>query len=118
MLTREPPHLTQQEIASFLAAKTIAAATAFLDGRSDGAALARDADRLCGELLVVSSEPDCNALADPTRLLVIAMRRASVATGTRALRWRAIMIAFVDLVRNEATELRLAAEARVRETRQ
>ena len=102
--------LTAPEIASYLAAKSIAAATAFLDGRSDGAALAKAADQLCGELLVVASEPACNAISDPTRMLVVAMMRGAVATGLRAQRWRAIMIAFVDLVRAEATELRQAGQ--------
>lgn len=109
--------MTAPEIASFLAAKSIAAATAFLDGRSDGAMLARAADQLCAELLTVSSDPACNAISDPTRMLVVAMMRGAVATGTRAQRWRAIMIAFVDLVRAEATELRVANDEAWKATR-
>ncbi len=107
---RSRAELSPPEIASFLAAKAIAAATAFLDGRSDGAALGRAADQLIGEMLLVN-DPACNALADPTRLLVISMLHGAVASGTRAQRWRAIMLAFVDLVRVEAGALRETTES-------
>ncbi len=101
------PILTPSEIAQFLAAKAIGHATAFLDGRIDAGALGQQADALCGELLVVSGEPACNHLSDPTRLLVVVMMRAACASpGPRADRWQSIMHGFVDLVRHESAETR------------
>jgi hypothetical protein len=64
---RPRAEMSPVEIATFLAGKAIAEATAFLQGRSDDTRLARAADQLCGELLVVTGEPACNAIADPTR---------------------------------------------------
>lgn len=100
---QSPAELTKLQIARFLAAKSIAAASAFIDGRSDAAQLARDADQLCGELMLVADDPDCSMLADTTGLLVASMMRSAVAVGPRLLRWRAIMAALLDLVRLEAT---------------
>jgi hypothetical protein len=101
--------MSRPEIANFLAAKCVAVATSFLDGRSGAALLAREADGLCGELLVLGDHPDCNAIADPARLLVVTMMRTAIADGPRALRWRAIMAALVNLVRLEGMSMRRQA---------
>lgn len=98
--------LTPQEVASFLAATAIAGATAFIDGRSDAAALAKASDDLAGKLLLAGSDPATNGVLDPTRMLVICMMHAAIATGPRLLRWQAIMVSIVDLVRTENAAMR------------
>lgn len=98
--------LSPQEVASFLAVKAIAGATAFIDGRSDAAALARASDQLIVELLLAGDDPATNGVLAPTRLLAVCMMRAAIAAGPRQLRWRAIMSAFVDLVRTENAAMR------------
>lgn len=100
-------HLTRYEIASFLAGKAIAASTAFLQGRSDAEALARDADQLSGELLLIADDPACNAIADPTQLLVKVMMRSAIATGPLNQDWCLIMLAFVGLLRRQVAEMRM-----------
>jgi hypothetical protein len=100
------------DLANFLAGKAVAAATSYLDGRSDGAALALAADRLRLDLLAVETDPDCNGVVDPTRMMVVAMMHGAVSTGPRQARWHAVMTAFVDLVRTES--LSLADQRRTR----
>jgi hypothetical protein len=111
--------MSRPEIANFLAAKCVAAATSYLAGRSGAARLAREADSLCGELLDLGFDHDCNAIADPARLLVVAMMSTAIAerasfgpdieAGPRLLRWRAIMAALVDLVLLESKSMRRPA---------
>jgi len=98
-------NFTTPELANFLAAQAVAAATSYLERRSDGARLATEADRVFLELQLIGHDPRCNAVADPTRLLVVAMMRTAIATGVRAERWAAIMAAFVPLLREESAEL-------------
>lgn len=96
---------TAPELANFLAAQAVAAATSYLDGRSQAADLAREADRVFLELQAIGHDPACNAIADPTRVMVVAMMRTAIATGARAARWADIMAAFVPLLRQESSEL-------------
>jgi hypothetical protein len=96
---------TAPELANFLAAQAVAAATSFLDGRSEGAALAREADRVLLQLQLIENDPRCNAIADPTRLLLQVMMHTAIATGARAERWADLMAAFVPLLRQESTDL-------------
>jgi hypothetical protein len=98
-------NFTTPELANFLAAQAVAAATSFLEGRSDGARLGQEANRVLLELQIIGHDPACNAIADPTKLLVIAMMRTSIATGRRARRWAAVMDAFVSMLREESSEL-------------
>lgn len=95
------------ESANFIAAKAVAHATAYLDGRNDAALLARNADDMQCELIVASSEGNANRILDPTRLLVVAMSRTAIAQGeARQDRWQSVMGALVELVRHESHELR------------
>lgn len=98
-------HFTAPEVANLLAAQAVAASTSYLDGRSDGAKLGHEAERIFLELQMIGHDPRCNAIADPTRLMVVAMMRTAISTGKRAKRWRAVMKAFVPLLRQESTEL-------------
>lgn len=106
----ESQYLTLPEQANFLAARTIAYATAFLDGRNGAEELARHADAVQCEIMTAWSAQTniaVNAILDPVRLLVVAMRCAAVAIGeVRQDRWQAAMGSLVELVRNEANELR------------
>src|ERR1700730_10676755 len=106
--------LTFAEEASFLAARAIAHATAYLDGRNDTAELARHVDGLQCELMTVwsaTSDLHINAILNPVRLLVVAMRHAASAHGeARQDRWHQVMGSLVELVRQESRELREAGE--------
>ena len=99
-----PAELTPLDVATFLAGKAIAEATAFLQHRSDEARLGRAADQLCGELLAVERDPVCNAIVDPTRLLVTSMMRCAVAQGPLTQDWCLVMFAFVGLLRRQLRE--------------
>lgn len=99
--------LTPAELASFLAARAIAAATAYLGGRSDAARFSHDASQLMGEMLAVSIEPGLSPLLDPTRILIVAMTRTAAAHGVaRQDRWQQVIGALVELVRHENAALR------------
>jgi hypothetical protein len=98
-------YFTAPEIANLLAAQAVAASTSYLDNRSDGGQLAQEANRLFLELQMIGHDPACNAIADPTRLLVISMMRTAISIGPRAERWADIMRAFVPLLRQESKEL-------------
>lgn len=99
--------MTEPEQANFLAAKVVAAATAYLDGRHEAAQLAVDADRLHSELLLSGTANEAQGILVPARLLVIAMTRAARCVGEARLdRWQAVMGALVELVRHESHELR------------
>lgn len=98
-------HFTPPELANFLAAQAVAAARSFLEGRSESDQLSREAMRIFLELQMVGQDTRANAIADPTRLLIVTMMRTASATGARAERWAAIMDAFVALLRDESVEL-------------
>jgi hypothetical protein len=99
--------MTEPEHANFLAAKVVAGATAYLDGRHDATQLAVDADRLQSELLLTGTANEAQGILVPARLLVAAMMRVSRAHGDARLdRWQAVMGALVELVRHESHELR------------
>lgn len=109
-------NFTPVEVANFLAAKAVACATAFLDGRDDETKLAGHATSLQGELTTTfTASPDLNvtAILDPTRMLVFAMRCTADAQGeARQDRWQHVMGAMVDLVRLESTALRESGSQR------
>lgn len=96
------------EHANFVAAKVVAHATAYLDGRNDLVDLARHATEVMIELLACSTEDrDARAILDPARLLASAMvGTACAATPARLDRWQKAMGAMVELVRHVSTELR------------
>jgi hypothetical protein len=100
-----PEYFIAPELANLLAAQAVAASTSYLDARCNSEQLAREAHRLFLELQMIGHDPRCNAIADPTRLLVVAMMRTANSTGLRAERWADIMRAFVPLLRQESTEL-------------
>jgi hypothetical protein len=100
-------NFTPAEHANFVAAKTVALATAFLDGRHDAAELGRSAHSLMCELVAVSDDAPARAILDPARLLVISMVGTAGAEGeARRERWRDLMGALVKLVKFESHELR------------
>jgi hypothetical protein len=100
-------NFTPAEHANFVAAKVVALATAFLDGRNDAAELRRNAQSLMCEIVAVSDDAPARAILDPTRLLVIAMAGTAAASGeARQDRWQHLMGALVELVRFESHELR------------
>lgn len=106
----ESQYLTLPEQANFLAARTIAYATAFLDGRNDAAELAIHAEAVQCEIRTFWSDRAdvaVNAILVPVQLLVDVMRFAAVAIGdVRQDRLQSAMGSLVELVRNEANELR------------
>lgn len=104
---------TAAEHVNFIAAKAIAHATAYLDGRNDAVQLGRNADQVQCELLGTMPEPEANRIVDPVRMLLVAMSRASLAEGDdRQDRWQQVMGALVELVRHESTELRRSGAQR------
>lgn len=88
------------EQANFMAAHAVAEAEAFLGDRSDAVALGRAADRLMREGFLLPARAE--DITTATRMLVITMQHASVATGARADRWRDVLKAFCRLVRQES----------------
>jgi hypothetical protein len=104
------------EAAGFLAAKTVACATAFLGGSSDESQLGRAADAIQCELMMGwagVSDLAVNAVLDPVRLLVVAMSRAAAApTEARQDRWRQVMGALVELASEESAESKTNSAAR------
>jgi hypothetical protein len=104
--------MSKPDLANFVAARCVAVGEGFLGGRSDAAALARESDTLCLELMLIGDDPAANAIGDPARLLVMAMMRCAIATGPRAVRWRAIVSALIDLVRLESLSMRAEVSPR------
>lgn len=96
---------TAPELANVLAAQAVAAATSYLDGRSNAARLNQEASRVFLELQLIGHDPSCNSIADPTRVMVVAMMRTAISSGTRADRWADVMRAFIPLLRQESTDL-------------
>lgn len=103
-------YLTLPEQANFLAARTIAYATAYLDGRDDAEALFLHVGELQSEIMMCwigIVDIHVNAILDPVRMLIVTMRRAALAEGdTRLERWKHVMGALVEMVRHESIELR------------
>lgn len=105
--------MSPAEHANFIAAKVVAQATAFLDGRHDLADLARNAPSLMIELVACSDDPAAKSILDPARLLTIAMIGTARAVGEARLdRWQQVMGAMVELVRHESHELRKSGAQR------
>jgi hypothetical protein len=98
-------HFTKPELANFLAAQAVAAATSFSEGRASARQLANEGARIASQLELVGPDPRCNAIVGATQLLLKAMIHTAVATGVRAERWTDIMNAFASLLRLESTEL-------------
>lgn len=96
---------TAPEVANLLAAQAVAAATSYIEGRSDSEMLHHEAQRVFLELQLIGHDHRCNAIADPTRLLVVAMMRTAISSGDRAKRWADVMNAFVPLLRHESVDL-------------
>lgn len=98
---------TPVDHAVFLAATSVAHATAYLDGRNDAAKTRENAERMFGELILAGHEPAANSILDPVRLLAIATLRAAM-TESIVLqdRWQHVMGALVELVRQESCERR------------
>jgi hypothetical protein len=106
------PTFTPAEHANFLAAKAVAHATAYLDGRNDAALLARNAHSVQYEILAAPEDPLAKPALDAARMLVVAMLGASTAIGeVRQDRWRNVMGALVELVCGESMALRIYSGA-------
>jgi hypothetical protein len=102
----DAPILTAPEQANLIAAQAVAAATSFLDGRSDACSLAGAAGHLSAALDQVQPDPRASEILDVTRLLVRTMILTAVATRpARAGRWADIMECFVNLLRHESKQL-------------
>jgi hypothetical protein len=98
-------HFTKPELANFLAAQAVAAATSFSEGRASARQLAIEGERIATQLDLVGRDQRCTAIVDATQLLLKAMIHTAVSTGQRAERWTDIMNAFAGLLRLESTEL-------------
>jgi hypothetical protein len=109
-----PSDFSTAEHVNFIAAKVVAHATAYLDHRNDRELLARNAQAVMGELLIsIGEDRAAKAILDPTRLLVQAMMGTANAEGEARLdRWRDVMAALVDLVRQEGLQHRDALARR------
>jgi hypothetical protein len=108
--------MTPIEQANLIAGHAVACATAYLEGRHDAVRLARNVEQLHVDLFGAGLDASTRAILDPARLLALAMThtaRAAVggadgspALGTARLeRWRAVMAALVELVRQESREM-------------
>ena len=97
--------LTPPEQANLIAAQAVAAATSFLDGRSDACALAGAAGRVFGDISKITPDPRAHEIVDSIKLLAMAMINTAVNRSARAERWADIMKAFVSLLRQESSDL-------------
>lgn len=111
------------EHASFLAAKTVAHATGYLDGRHSAADLDRNARSMMLELIAAPDEMKAKPILDSARLLVVSMMGAAschhAVDGINATvdiaredRWQQVMGALVELVRHENHALRKTGDQR------
>jgi len=101
------------ERANFVAAKVVAHATAYLDGRNDADTLYITARSVFCELIAVGEDLRAKAILDATRLLTIAMLNASsVKDQARLDRWQQVMGALIELVKIESTNLRKSGAQR------
>jgi hypothetical protein len=111
------PYMTPVDAANFLAAKAVAHATAFLDGRNTAAELGRHADAMQTEIMTswgTAVDLNINAILDPVRLLNFAMMRASLAAGDVQDGWMQVMGALVELIRKVSAKLREPASSGAR----
>ncbi len=100
-------NFTPAEHANFIAAKVIAYATAFLEGRHDIITLGRNSRSAQMEVMAAIDEPAAKAILDPVRLLIVSMMGTAYALGDeRQDRWSQVMGALVELVRHESSELK------------
>lgn len=98
---------TPAENANFIAAKAVAHAVAFAEGRNTIAELARNARSVQFELLGVPEDLQAKTILDACRLLVVAMMGTAWAgDDPRSARWQSVMMALVELVRHESLALR------------
>jgi hypothetical protein len=105
--------MSAAEHANFIAAKVIAYATAYLDGRNDLADLARNAHSISIELDVCSDDPDARPILDAARMLRNAMTGTAGAIGEARLdRWQHLMGVLVEMIRHESHELRRSGAQR------
>lgn len=105
-MSERHPNFTPTEHANWLAARAVASATAYLDGRHGVDQLEKQALEIQIELLAASA---CQArsILDPVRLLnIAAMRTARTHGDARRDRWRQVLASLVDLVRHESNDLR------------
>lgn len=102
-------NFTPAEHANFLAAKTVAHATAYLSGLNDSGQLGHNARSVGLELIVAPDDPAAKRILDAARLLMHAMIGAAASSDpVREDRWQQVMGALVELVRHESLQLRLA----------
>lgn len=87
----------------YLHSLAVAAAEGFLAGRIGADGLGKEADRVLGQARTVSSASA--DVPDALLLLLVSMRRTSIATGERQQRWQDVMKALTRLVRHEAVVL-------------
>lgn len=97
--------LTPPEQANLIAAQAVAAATSFLDGRSDACTLAGAAGGVLNDIGKLPADPRAHQIVDSTKLLAMAMINTAVSKSARAERWADIMRAFVSLLRHESSDL-------------
>lgn len=105
---------TQLRHVSFIAAQAVAAAeTYFRAGaatKESQGELGRQTDRLMCELMMLPTDA-AESISSATKLLLVAMSKMSIATGSREKSWRAIVVAFLRLVREEAKAIGAPAQA-------
>ena len=106
----ERVHLTAPERANFLIAQAVAAATDYLDGRSNGAELFAESQRVFAEFeRVTLDDARHNAIADIADMLEKAMMYTATSEGELLHhRWAAAMQALVQLLRRASTVLATA----------
>lgn len=96
--------------AILVAGHAVSYAEAYLNGRHDARLLATNADRLLNDLLAIG-DANTNAALDSTRVLMIAMMRATRCAlanpdDARIERWQHVMAYLVELVRLDCPALR------------
>lgn len=102
-------YFSASDIAVFLAAKAVAHATGFLDGRIDAEQLGLKALQLNGELIAVTRDASTNGILDPVKMLATAMSNAATAKGDPLQdRWHHVMGQLVELIRHISSEMRQA----------
>lgn len=93
--------------ANFAAAKAVAYATAFLDGRADADTLQIHARSVLVDLAAVGEDTRSKGILDVANLLTIAMLNAASCKDTARMdRWQEVMGALVELARMEVRKLR------------
>jgi hypothetical protein len=107
-----PEYFSASDHAVFLAAKAVAHATGFLDGRIDAEALGKKAEQFNDELKFARN-PATNGILDPVKMLATAMSNAAAANGEPLQdRWHHVMGQLVELIRHISSEMRQATEGK------